>query len=297
LRMAPKRARSEQAGTEAHARVTLLVGPDEVEVEAASACLATAFGFFDAALKGDWHEAQARQIKLPDNEPHDIRLLVQLVSFEVFVEDSNVVQFLPLFRQFSATPSLFEHAEAKLLHHLEVKQNWHELGFAEVASGSEAENDIICELLRLAVDIESEPLREMLVGIVDERRIASLRVLAIDSRYADVMRLLWPRVREGLLSQAQRDAGDMQEPPTPETAEYLWPVLEHAMHQRLVLTQVRHHMEGALPTSFRKVTPQNNAMGQVFTAAATSTQFFEQHIRRLVPGIDNYSHPTIVPFP
>ena len=112
--MAPKkRARD----VEPEADITLVVGASEVQLAAHSLVLCQQSCFFRAALQGGWEEAQTRSVRLPDNEPEDIELLLKVLSFELFIGRATVVKLARLFSQFSMSQPLITQAEDVLFEH------------------------------------------------------------------------------------------------------------------------------------------------------------------------------------
>ena len=105
-----KRARAATSNA-ASDEVTLLVGKDKETLTTEAALLRNASEYFAAALSHGFKEAAERVIELPESDPADIRLLIELVELKTFVKPDNAISCRRLFSEFSMRSSLIEHAE------------------------------------------------------------------------------------------------------------------------------------------------------------------------------------------
>lgn len=228
-------------------KVTLLVGTDREALEANAELLRNASEFFAAALKHDFKEAASRTIELPDCEPADFKLLISLLTFQEFVRPANAVTLIRLFSKFSMTPALIAHAEDVIEAELN-KDAYEELGFDEPGQAW-------CEILMLAEDISSKKLREITIDGIDVMTDAPyMRSLVSNARYAEVVQILWPKVREWVLSPAQLESGEMAEPLPPEAAAIVWPAIVLSINRQHLLNCAPDVVRCMLPATFKRVT-------------------------------------------
>ena len=282
----PKRARAaiaaaDTATTEADApTVALIVGSGRELLEANAELLRNASGFFSAALQSEWKEATSRTIELPDSEPDEIRLLLSIISLQDFVKVGNVVQLRRLFSQFSMKSALIEHAEDMIIKTMQ-SVDYGDDECCEVLGFNGGTGEALCSLLMLAEDVGSAKLRDFILGedsyIDPDVDMEEIGKIATGSRYTEVMKLLWPRVRAVVLSPAQLTANEMSELPSPETAAIVWPALTLSVNRKKCLDTIPQQVWGMLPPRSSKVNAAGKPEGDVFTDRE-KRDFIEAHI-------------------
>ena len=273
--------------------VRLEIGTEKAIVMANSGVLSVASERFSAELSR-WSEGQHGVIKLCDEKPEEIEMMIDVLHFRKFLDTTNALVLAPLFVRFCMQTSLIDKVQDIITD--AISDDYEDVlcnSFFKSISEEYSLSRAYLHIVKVCVDSNFEDLlgNKDKLGVVckvflrDETSIFVFNDIdhwyeLMEPRYITYFNLFWDRVRPVVLSETQMDEKLFNtENLNVESVKLFWPIISTSFKR------VRHwrHFENALLDIFikQKVCTYDNARTGAFHRVLQDAKRHAEEMMRL----------------